>query len=112
RPKFHIYFQINEVTDKDTYAFLKEELTNQYNFFDTNAKDAARFFFGNPNAQVFWNDSWLTIDADLLDSSFDSDEEDFDADFYTPPTGPITEGSRNSTMSQFAAKILKRLGIT
>lgn len=71
RPKFHIYFQINEVTDKDTYAFLKEELTNQYNFFDTNAKDAARFFFGNPNAQVFWNDSWLTIDADLLDSSFD-----------------------------------------
>ncbi|VTY18740.1 phage/plasmid primase, P4 family [Streptococcus agalactiae] len=111
RPKFHIYFQINEVTDKDAYAFLKAELTNRYNFFDSNAKDAARFFFGNPNAQVFWNDSWLTIDADLLDSSID-DEEDFDADFYTPPSGPITEGSRNSTMSQFAAKILKRLGVT
>lgn len=111
RPKFHIYFQINEVIDKDAYAFLKEELTNRYNFFDTNAKDAARFFFGNLNAQVLWNDSWLTIDADLLDSSFD-DEEDFDATFYTPPAGPITEGSRNSTMSQFAAKILKRLGVT
>ncbi|HEO3807351.1 TPA: DNA primase [Streptococcus agalactiae] len=111
RPKFHIYFQINEVSDKDAYAFLKEEMTNRYNFFDTNAKDAARFFFGNPNAQVLWNDSWLTIDADLLDSSFD-DEEDFDADFYQPPTGPITEGSRNSTMSVFAAKILKRLGVT
>lgn len=113
RPKFHIYFQINEVTDKDTYALLKEELVNHYGFFDTNAKDAARFFFGNPNAQVLWHDSWLTIDEDLFDATTTSDdEEDFDADFYQPPTGPITEGSRNSTMSVFAAKILKRLGVT
>ncbi|MCC9712695.1 DNA primase, partial [Streptococcus agalactiae] len=108
RPKFHIYFQINEVTDKDTYALLKEELVNRYGIFDTNAKDAARFFFGNPNAQVLWHDSWLTIDEDLLDDMVaQDDEEDFDADFYQPPTGPITEGSRNSTMSVFAAKILK-----
>ncbi|VEF05497.1 phage/plasmid primase, P4 family [Streptococcus equi] len=113
RPKFHIYFQINEVTDKDTYALLKEELVNHYGFFDTNAKDAARFFFGNPNAQVLWHDSWLTIDEDLLDATTASDdEEDFDVDFYQPPTGPITEDSRNSTMSVFAAKILKRLGVT
>ncbi|MCS4487516.1 phage/plasmid primase, P4 family [Streptococcus sciuri] len=113
RPKFHIYFQINEVTNKDTYALLKEELVNRYSFFDTNAKDAARFFFGNPNAQVIWHESWLTIDEDLLDDmTAQDDEEDFDADFYQPPTGPITEGSRNSTMSVFAAKILKRLGVT
>lgn len=113
RPKFHIYFQINEVTDKDTYALLKEELVNRYGIFDTNAKDAARFFFGNPNAKVLWHDSWLTIDEDLLDATTTSDdEEDFDADFYQPPIGPITEGSRNSTMSVFAAKILKRLGVT
>ncbi|MBS8030891.1 DNA primase, partial [Streptococcus suis] len=39
-------------------------------------------------------------------------EEDFDADFYTPTSGPIQQGSRNSTMSVFAAKILKRLGVT
>lgn len=113
RPKFHIYFQINEVMDKDVYALLKEELVNRYGFFDTNAKDAARFFFGNPNSQVLWHDSWLTIDEDLLDATTTSDdEEDFDVDFYQPPTGPITEGSRNSTMSVFAAKIIKRLGVT
>ncbi|HFH7135953.1 TPA: phage/plasmid primase, P4 family [Streptococcus agalactiae] len=113
RPKFHIYFQINEVTDKDTYALLKEELVNRYSIFDTNAKDAARFFFGNPNAKVLWHDSWLTIDEDLLDDMVaQDDEEDFDAGFYQPPIGPITEGSRNSTMSVFAAKILKRLGVT
>lgn len=112
RPKYHIYFQINEVTDKDFYVAMKEELCNQYKFFDDNAKDAARFFFGNPNAQVIWHDSWLTIDEDLFQAISIDDEEDFDADFYTPPSGPIQQGSRNSTMSVFAAKILKRLGVT
>lgn len=112
RPKFHIYFQIEEVADKDIYVAMKEELCNQYKFFDDNAKDAARFFFGNPNAQVIWHDSWLTIDEDLFQAVSIEDEEDFDADFYTPPNGPIQQGSRNSTMSVFAAKILKRLGVT
>ncbi|MCK3895622.1 DNA primase [Streptococcus suis] len=112
RPKFHIYFQINEVTDKDVYVAMKEELCNQYKFFDDNAKDAARFFFGNPQAEVVWHDSWLTIDEDLFQVVSIEDEEDFDADFYTPPSGPIQQGSRNSTMSVFAAKILKRLGVT
>ncbi|QGJ86044.1 DNA primase [Streptococcus phage phi-SsuHCJ3_rum] len=112
RPKFHIYFQINEVTDKDIYVAMKEELCNQYKFFDDHAKDAARFFFGNPNAQVIWHDSWLTIDEDLFQAVSIDDEEDFDADFYTPTSGPIQQGSRNSTMSVFAAKILKRLGVT
>lgn len=112
RPKFHIYFQIEEVEDKDIYVAMKEELCNQYKFFDDNAKDAARFFFGNPNAQVIWHDSWLTIDEDLFQAVSIDDEEDFDADFYTPPNGPIQQGSRNSTLSVFAAKILKRLGVT
>ncbi|HEM3905044.1 TPA: DNA primase [Streptococcus suis] len=112
RPKYHIYFQINEVTDKDVYVTMKEELCNQYKFFDDNAKDAARFFFGNPNAQVIWHDSWLTIDEDLFQAVSIEDEEDFDADFYTPPNGPIQQGSRNTTMSVFAAKIVKRLGVT
>ena len=112
RPKYHIYFKINEVTDKDVYVAMKEELCNQYKFFDNHAKDAARFFFGNPNAQVIWHDSWLTIDEDLFQVVSIEDGEDFDADFYTPPSGPIQEGSRNSTMSVFAAKIVKRLGVT
>lgn len=112
RPKFHIYFPINETNDRETYVAMKEELTNRYQFFDDNAKDAARFFFGNPNAKVIWNDSWMTIDEDLLQLNSIEVEEDFDADFYRTPKVPITEGSRNSTMSVFAAKILKRLGVT
>ena len=112
RPKFHIYFPIKETNNRETYVAMKEELTNRYQFFDDNAKDAARFFFGNPNAKVIWNDSWMTIDEDLLQLNPIEIEEDFDADFYRPSKGPIAEGSRNSTMSVFAAKILKRLGVT
>ena len=108
RPKFHIYFPIKETNNRETYVAMKEELTNRYQFFDDNAKDAARFFFGNPKAKVIWNDSWMTIDEDLLQEV----EENFDADFYRSPKRPIAEGSRNSTMSVFAAKILKRLGVT
>jgi P4 family phage/plasmid primase-like protien len=111
RPKFHIYFPIESITDSQVYVALKEELVNRYGFFDVNAKDAARFFFGNPQAEVVWHDSWLTIDDILSNGSVD-EEEDFDADLYKPPTGPITQGSRNNTMSVFAAKILKRLGVT
>lgn len=107
RPRYHLYFLIEPVTDKDTYVAMKEELINRYDFFDGNAKDAARFFFGNPQAQVIWHESWMTIDEDLILA----EEEDFDADFYTP-AGVITEGSRNSTMSVMAAKILKRFGIS
>ena len=111
RPKYHIYFPIESITDSKIYMALKEELVNRYGFFDEHAKDAARFFFGNPKAEVIWHDSWLTIDDILADSSVE-EEEDFDADFYKPPTGPITQGSRNNTMSRFAGRVLKKYGIS
>lgn len=111
RPKYHIYFPIEVVSDTNAYVALKDELINRYGFFDDNAKDAARFFFGNPQSEIVWHDSWLTID-DLSGDGNVVEEEDFDADFYTPPTGPITQGSRNSTMSHFAGRVLKKYGIT
>ncbi len=44
RPKYHIYFPIESISDAQAYVELKEELVNRYGFFDDNAKDAARFF--------------------------------------------------------------------
>lgn len=111
RSKFHIYFPIESVSDAKAYVAIKEELVRRFGFFDDKAKDAARFFFGNPQAEVLWHDSWLTID-DILHESTADEEEDFDAGFYTPPTAPITQGSRNSTMSHFAGRVLKKYGIS
>jgi hypothetical protein len=53
RPKFHVYFPILKLENANEYANGKAEIVKQYPFFDRNAKDAARFFFGNPEAQVF-----------------------------------------------------------
>ena len=43
RPKFHIYFEIEEVRDAGKYAALKRVIHREYPFFDGNALDAGRF---------------------------------------------------------------------
>lgn len=46
RPRFHVIFPIDPIADGDAYRALKESVVAYFPFFDTGAKDAARFFFG------------------------------------------------------------------
>ena len=46
RPRFHIIFPIDPITDAEAYRQLKEAVIARFPYFDTGAKDAARFFFG------------------------------------------------------------------
>lgn len=71
--------------------------------FNNNALDAARFLFGNPNAEVEAYDGELAIDSFLNEKAFNEWEKE---------ESEIHEGSRNTTMSRYAAKIIKRLGDT
>ena len=97
RPRHHVYFPIDSVTDKDAYKQIKEYLAAQYPFFDGNALDAARFIYGNPTKEIIWHEGEITIDC-----------------IISPPqdTRTIPQGKRNNTMSRFAGRILKRYGIT
>ena len=97
RPRHHVYFPIDTVTDKDAYKQIKEYLAAQYPFFDGNALDAARFIYGNPTKEIIWHEGEITIDC-----------------IISPPqdTRTIPQGKRNNTMSRFAGRILKRYGIT
>ena len=54
RPRFHVYFAIEPVTDYAEYRRFKENVISQFPqfYFDKGAKDAARFFFGVSNPQV------------------------------------------------------------
>jgi putative DNA primase/helicase len=54
RPKFHIYFAIDPVMDAKEYADMKDLVVARFSslYFDTNARDAARFFFGVNAPQV------------------------------------------------------------
>lgn len=104
RPKFHVFFPIPEQTDSTAYSDMKKRLQNEFPFFDSNALDAARFFFGTNPPEVEFFDGNLTIADFLGDRSFE--------DLEMPVGGTIPEGHRNSQLSHFAGRVLKRLGNT
>jgi putative DNA primase/helicase len=103
RPRFHVYFMTPTINDQDEYATLKQEVALNFPFFDTNALDSARFIFGSDNGEVEFFEGSLNIVEFLEDSSFaDWDEEHEE----------IPEGKRNSTMSHYAGRVIKRFGNT
>ena len=46
RPRFHVVFPVDPIENGDEYRALKESVISYFPYFDTGAKDAARFFFG------------------------------------------------------------------
>ena len=101
RPKFHVLFPIAPVTDAEQYSRLKRQVRARFPAFDGNALDAARFFFGTPEARVELFDGPMTLTAFLAEAE------------AVPEAGPvIPEGRRNATLSRLAGKILKRCGNT
>lgn len=52
RPRFHIYFPCNEITDADEYEQLKKRVHAAFPEFDKNGLGATRFFFGVENAEA------------------------------------------------------------
>ena len=121
RPRFHVLFSIEPVTDAEHYCELKRLACEVFPFFDTNALDAGRFFFGTPDPEVEFFNGSKTLTQFLeerteagavgsgksLCSSIDDCDADDDADADTVP-----QGQRNTHMSQYAARILVRLGDT
>lgn len=104
RPRFHIVFRIDPEQDVDRYTALKKRLLAVFPFFDANATDAARFLFGTENPKVIYHPGTISLNAFLNDRE---NEQAF-ADLGRT----IPEGSRNSTMSQIGARIIKRYGDT
>ncbi len=92
RPKFHVYFPIQPVTDAKQYAALKQQILLRFPWFDGNAVDAARFYFGSTENKAEIVDGKKTVDQVL--------------------PKPITAGSRNSTLSKKAGRLIKRYGNT
>ena len=105
RPKFHVFFVIDPVTDAEEYANLKKMLNAIFPYFDTKALDAARFYFGTPSPQVDIFDGSMTLTEFLAEDFLAADIPD-----NSGSTQVISEGSRNATMSRFAGRILKKYG--
>lgn len=107
RPRYHAYFPIDSCVDADQYAAIKVSIQKAYPFFDDNALDAARFLFGATTDDIVWHEGWMLITDDIDVKAVEEEDEDFDGGSIS---GPITEGSRNKTLSRFAGKVLKRYG--
>ena len=111
RPKFHVLFLIDELTDHGEYSDLKKRVNLVFPFFDAKAMDAARFFFGTENPAIAYYPGTVTLN-ECLDMYYPDSEDTDDWDTDSPSGGTIPEGSRNSTLSHFAGRVLKRFGDT
>lgn len=110
RPRLHVWFPTQKYTDHVQYAAVKSAIQRKYPFFDNNAVDSARFFFGSEvdAADIVWNEGFLQIDETLDET--DGLEEEYEKQM--PVYGTILEGSRNNTMSHYAGRVLKKYGIS
>ena len=99
RPKFHAGFEINPTTSTEEYEKIKAKVLELFPHFDSNALDAARFFFGVENPQVEIIEGSRTL-SDYLDELAFENFNDL----------KIGEGSRNSTMSHYAGRIIVKYG--
>ena len=96
RPRFHVYFPHDPVTDGEACAALKKAIQQKFPFFDAKALDSARFIFGHPVDSILWHEGEITIDC-----------------IVKPQGGrEIPQGQRNATMSHFAGRVVKRYGAT
>lgn len=106
RPRFHVYFDIPLCTELSYYSSAKKAIHRSFPFFDANALDASRFLFGVENPQVEIHEGWLSI-LDVVTVEEVSPAEEASCNYSVIP-----EGRRNSTLSRFAGRVLKRYGDT
>ena len=105
RPKFHVLFPINYVTDSTLYRNMKKLVNSIFPYFDTKALDVARFFFGTSAADVALYPGRINLTEYLNEDIFDEDMSEGQYDGAS-----ISEGSRNATMSRFAGRVIKKYG--
>lgn len=95
RPRFHVYFPHDLIGSGEACSALKKAIQQKFPFFDSHALDAARFIFGCPSEEILWHEGEITIDC-----------------IVKPQERGIPQGRRNSTMSHFAGRVMKRYGNT
>lgn len=100
-------FPIEHCTDAALYSDMKKLVNSIFPYFDTQALDAARFFFGTATAEVALYPGRMNLTEFLNEDLFDEylPQGDFDHSV-------IPEGSRNATMSHFAGRVIKKYGDT
>lgn len=108
RPKFHVLFPMDYCDDACVYSDIKKKILSIFPFFDAKALDAARFFFGTSPPEVYLHQGNMNITEFLKE--YDTSEECLP--YENQDNSVIPEGCRNTTMSRFAGRVIKKYGDT
>lgn len=100
RPRFHIIFFIERITDRKRYEDLLKMVHTCFPYCDDGALDAARFFFASSESEVYVN-----IGMENL-SQF------FEIDAFSEMDTVIPEGERNKKMFKWCLHSFVRYGVT
>lgn len=104
RPRFHVIFLIDEITNTDEYKAIKERLYDYCPLIDPNAKDSARFLAGTNEPLVEYHEGTITLNKFLDDVISEK--------AFSELGEVIPEGSRNATMHKIACSLLVKYGIS
>ena len=110
RPKFHVFFPIRECRSAQQCASLKQAVQRIFPYFDEQALDAARFFFGTEDPEVeYWEGIRdLTEFLEKRGIPVAPQREGLPDEVFSV----IPAGERNRTMHRFAVRTLKHFGRT
>ena len=105
RPKFHVFFPIKINENAEEYQSLKQRALRLFPFFDKNALDVARLFYGTKNPEVQFFSGSMLLDKFL------ADKEVFPVEVHQS-NYIIPNGERNTTVHTRACKLLTQFGDT
>jgi len=104
RPRYHITFRVDTIKDSKLFSVFMRKVQTIFPFFDENALDAGRFFYGNPDAEIVIHNGGKSMTEFVAD--WGSEQAFAELDEVIP------DGRCNSTLSLIAGKTIKRLGDT
>lgn len=114
RPRFHVLFACAPEKSAQDCKALKEHLVRVFPYFDANATDAARFFFGTQDGDCEFHPGKITVN-ECLDMYY---PEEADAGLPSYASGlkavgsRIPEGERNTTLFRYALRLVNESGIS
>ena len=99
RPRFHVIFFVERITDSQTYKNLFTLIREYFPHFDSGAKDAARFFFGNPETEIYISEGSINLSQFL------------NVDTFVKMESKIYQGRRNDQLFATTLASMTRYGV-
>ena len=96
RPKFHVMFPITPCSDAAEYAAMKQAVQKLFPYFDGQALDAARFFFGTEDPEVEYWEGVRDLTGFLEKRGFSSPRGECIASARERPQAPCKRATERS----------------